>query len=153
MDLKKAMRASISEVLETMFFLTLQFEDQCKLEECGLLDIERIYACKLDFKGKFSGYFTVFIPEEVLIIMAENFMGEERDNLTSDHIEGTIKEVINMVAGSTFSNYNSEIVFNLGIPKMIKIDANQLKKQDDGDDFCLIETTDGFLFFKIFLLN
>ncbi len=67
--LKTAMMASISEVLDTMFFLPLEFSDQASPETDGVLGEDKTIACRIGFKGRFSGYFTLFIPENMLLTL------------------------------------------------------------------------------------
>jgi len=119
-ELKKAIITSISDVLETMFFMVIEFDESETVEKSKIFDIQKAYGCFLKFRGPFSGKFIIFIPEDLLVEMAMDFMGEESENITWQHTEGTIKEVINMVAGNTFGHYDDTIEFNIGIPELIK---------------------------------
>ncbi len=153
--LKTAMMASISEVLETMFFMSLEFNEQTTLEASGLLDVDKTIACRIKFKGGFSGYFILFVPGKLLFNLAESFMGQDRDDITDEHINGTIKEAINMLAGSTFASFNDKIDFQLTIPEIIDISkATGLGKKPDEEEIVVVtETTEGSLALKVVIEN
>ena len=69
--------------------------------------------------------------------MAENFMGESRDQLTSEYLSGTLTEMLNMVCGNALSKTDSKVPFELGIPEMM--DISQIS---DKAVFTLVETTE-----------
>ena len=152
-NLKTAMMASISNVLETMFFMPLEFDEQVDLEAVGLLGEGKTKVCRLNFKGRFSGYFILFVPEGLLFTFTENFMGMEKDEITKDHINGTLKELLNMVAGDTFTNFDDTLDFQLGIPEQIVFDSIPESGITEGEDeiVTIIETTEGYLAIKIVL--
>jgi len=116
------MRDSISEVLEKMFFLTLDFQEAA--DEHEFLDSYSgdILVSRLDFSGPFSGFFELLIPERLAILMAADFMGSNEDNVSQDQVYDTVKEIINMVAGNTFSNLDRQTPMNLDIPEMVPFD-------------------------------
>ncbi len=152
-NLKTAMMASISNVLETMFFMPIEFDEQVDLEAVGLIGEGKTTVCSLNFKGKFSGYFILFMPEKLLFTITENFMGMEKDEINKDHINGTVKELLNMVAGGTFTNFDDTLDFQLGIPDRIHLDSLPESDQKTGDNEILvvIETTQGYLAIKMVL--
>lgn len=115
--LKKAMQDSISEVLGTMFYMPLEFDPEESLEGSGLFREARICAAKLDFKGPVSGSLLMLIPEKLLKTMTSDFMGSTE--VGPEQMAGTLKEIVNMVAGNTFSIYDSSADFSLGIPEML----------------------------------
>ncbi len=148
--LKTAMTASISEVFETMFFMSLEINDQTTLEASGILSTEKTMTCWIGFKGIFSGCFILIIPERLLFDLAESFMGQDRGDITDEHISGTIKEALNMLAGSSLSGFNDKIEFQLTIPEMIDISkATDLGKGSEEEEIVVVtETTEGNLALK-----
>ncbi|GAB6096509.1 hypothetical protein JCM14469_27620 [Desulfatiferula olefinivorans] len=119
-ELKSAMTASISDVLETMFYMPLECDDAARRRPEALFDQPDLRVCRLDFGGKLSGRFFMVIPEALLVTMAADFMGEDPRNIKRPHSDGIIKEVLNMVAGHMFSNMDSASEFTLGIPEIIE---------------------------------
>jgi CheY-specific phosphatase CheX len=119
-DMKKAMAASISEVLETMFYMPLELEDTGDPDKRGLFDISDLRVCRLSFKGRMTGHMVMMIPENLLAAMAVDFMGEDMENITRVHTDGIIKEVVNMVLGHMLSNLDEKSDFHLGIPELLE---------------------------------
>ncbi len=116
--LKRAMRDSISDVFETMFFLPMEFSEALGIEEFWRFEEKGVLTCTLTFNGPFSGKFILFMPAVLAISLSADFMGIESSSLSKDQITGTIKEVVNMIAGGMFVNYDDKHVFDLTIPKM-----------------------------------
>jgi CheY-specific phosphatase CheX len=133
-QLMKAMKTSISEVMETMFFLPVEFGQTAALSRAGL-DAPDTMACRLAFSGDISGHVILAAPESLVLEMAENFMGEPRDQLTREHLTGTLKEMLNMVCGNALRNTPAKIPFELGIP-----DIADLSKIAPDSQFHMIET-------------
>lgn len=133
--LMKAMMTSISEVMETMFFLPVEFDDESTLLKCSL-NKEKTIACRLTFNGDVSGSLAIVAPINLVAEMAENFMGEAKGLLTDEHFSGTLTEMLNMVCGNALSKTESKVPFELSIPE--EIDATQFSKKEI---FTIIETT------------
>ncbi len=148
--LKTAMTDAISEVLETMFFLSQEFYDQT-IEESGILDQGKIVSSRLFYEGGgMSGCFMLIVPEELLFDMAENFMGQDREEIAQEHLNGTLTEIINMFAGNCFSHYDDQTEFQLKIPEIIDNELIISTNLQDGEEEITIitETTEGFLAVK-----
>jgi len=134
--LMKAMMTSISEVMETMFYLPVEFGPESEFCQCGM-DDKNILACRLTFTGDTSGHLILAVPRNLISEMAENFMGEPREYLTEEHLSGTLTEMLNMVCGNTLSKADSKAPFELGIPEAIK--ESEIAKNDI---FTIVETTE-----------
>jgi CheY-specific phosphatase CheX len=113
------MMTSISEVMETMFFLPVEFGEESKAINDRMKEYKPDMACQLKFSGDVSGKITLLIPESLLGEMAENFMGTPKEELTSEHISGTLTEILNMVCGNALGKVESKVPFELAIPEMI----------------------------------
>ena len=141
-----AMKSSISEVLETMFFLPLDFPgtdmwDSSDPEEETLI-------CRLNFTGPFEGYFVIFIPKEQALSFTADFLGKDSEGISRDQVNDTVKETLNMIAGSTFRNYDDQAVFDLGFPEIIELD--DISGDDSGEEvFITINTLDNYLALKM----
>jgi len=133
--LMKAMMTSISEVMETMFFLPVESEGESTLAECGLSG-EKKFVCQLAFNGDASGNLSIVAPISLVAVMAENFMGEAKGLLTDEHFSGTLTEMLNMICGNALSKTESKVPFELGIPEVI--DESKIQKNEK---LTIIETT------------
>lgn len=146
-----AMKDSISEVLEKMFFLPLDFSDGVNPGE--LWDSERdekIVAVRLNFSGPFAGHFVFFVPQGLALSLTAGFLGKDKKDVSQDQATETAKEIINMIAGNTFCGYDDRAVFNLDIPKLINLD--EAGGDDSNPEEALlipIETLEGRLAVKI----
>ncbi|WP_041279393.1 chemotaxis protein CheX [Desulfobacula toluolica] len=134
--LMTAMTTSISEVMETMFYLPVEFPEESTFIQSGMDKYKHSMACRLNFSGDFSGHFVLVIPKNLLVDMTENFMGESRDSLEKEHLLGTLTETLNMICGNTLSRVDSKVPFELNIPKVI--DESEIPKSEL---FTIVETT------------
>lgn len=139
----RAMKNSISEVIETMFFLPVDFSDTVNAEEI------QMSVTKLDFSGPFSGSFVLFIPEEFAVSLTANFLGKDKEKVSEDNVIETSKEVINMIAGSTFANLDDQAVFDLNIPENILFDRAVHFPGAKDDIFVQIITLDNYFVLKM----
>ena len=134
--LMKAMMTSISEVMETMFFLPVEFGEETTLIQSGITKNSPTLASQLKFTGDVSGSLSILVPKELVGEMAENFMGESQDQLTDEHFSGTLTEMLNMVCGNALSKTESKVPFELGIPEVI--DESKIQ---ENEKITIIETT------------
>ena len=142
--LKNAMMTSISEVLETMFFLTVEIYDSKDYAAFSTSGGEKILACMLKYDGPFHGHFSILVPQFLLHEITENFVGIPAHDLTADHINGTLNEIINMIAGSVFSTYDESLVFTLGIPEVMSDRSPEVISENSDDCYFFhVETMEG----------
>ncbi len=128
---------SIFEVMETMFFLTLEKQKQPVPETPSS---DQIKTAAITFSGNFSGTIFLGIPEPLLRTMTENLMGQDIDTLTPDHVDGTLKEALNMIAGSALTRVNKKAYMGLGIPKIVST-----PNRDDIDETVVLDTSQDLL--------
>jgi len=144
------MKNSISDVLETMFFLPLDFSDTVAAHELWNKGKDQILAAKLNFDGPLIADCILCIPEKLARSITADFMGREEEGISDDQVKGTVKEIINMIAGSTFSTYDPEATFNLGIPELLSFNYYFNDLSDTGDSFYfIIDTLDNHLAFQL----
>ena len=145
-----AMKNSISEVLETMFFLPLEFPDGVNPEEIWGSQKEVLVVGKLTFSGPFAGDLFFFIPRNLAVSLTGSFLGVDEESIFQDHVTETVKEITNMIAGSTFGNYDDQAVFDLGIPEMTNFDEAKGQGADSGKEiFIPVDTLDDRLALKL----
>lgn len=132
--LKAAMTDSISEVLEIMFFLPLDMDDADKPQSLWPSEEEDILVSQLDFTGPFSGRFYFFIPNSLAVSITSGFLGIDEDDLAGEQLSETVNEIINMVAGNTFSKFDDQEIFDLDVPmsgrfKDLDMDSSDIGKE------------------------
>lgn len=144
--LETAVKRSISEVLEKMFFLPVDFPTTSTQDWAGGSGDRKYLMCRLGFQGPFSGRFHFFIPEETTSSLAAGFLGEDEENVTMQQRADTVKEIINMIAGNAFSILDDRATFDLEIPEML--DCSDLKEalsQPREGIFIPVQTVDSLL--------
>lgn len=148
--LTSAMKNSISNVLEIMFFLPVDFDNSIPLSESWDLDKDKIIVARLDFDGPLSGYCTLCIPEKLLVSITADFMGKEEKEISSEQARGTLMEINNMITGNVFSLYDPETVFDLGVPKLVGLDDFRKDFNDSEDRISIaIDTLENRLAFQM----
>ena len=116
--LKTKVTTSIFEVMETMFYFTMEEKENTGEGLSDLFDMQTLRACRVTFSGEYSGSISLLIPRSVLVTMTQNFMGEDNDDPPEELTDGTLKEALNMIAGSSLTKMNEESYMGLGIPEM-----------------------------------
>ena len=148
-SLMKAMKNSISKVLETMFFLPLDFSESVDKEGLWRTEKDQVIAAKLNFDGPYSGYCVFFIPKRVAVSLASDFLGKE-EGISDDQVFGTVMEITNMISGNTFSLYDTQAVFNLGVPELVNsIDYLKDAPNSECEYFTTIDTLEDHLAFQM----
>jgi CheY-specific phosphatase CheX len=151
--LMKAVKASISEVLEKMFFLPLEFvEEKSPAELWPAGADEGLIAAAMTFQGPFSGRYFFFIPKPSALALTVSFLGEDQKQITPEQVVETVKEILNMIAGNTFGIFDEKSVFNLGIPQFV--DFKKVKNQNPDADkqiLVVVDTLDQTMVFQLIL--
>jgi len=142
----KAMKASISNVLETMFYQMVQIVD----DDCGLqawfAPGQSLLGATLNFSGPSAGSFYILIPVDVANEITANFLGLDGEEIDAEQRTDTVKEALNMVSGGMLSVVDPKGAFKLGIPEIIaKDELTHDKLKDLHGDAILLETEDNRL--------
>ena len=145
----EAMKASISEVLEQMFFMPIDFiapdADRRDPEPGG----ESIIA-KLDFKGSLAGTFMLRVPWALAQAVSADFLGTARSSLSDKDVTGTVLEMVNMLAGGALSTYDAQTLFDLQIPQSISKEKMDTVIQQGTDEIRIeIQTTESRMTFQL----
>jgi CheY-specific phosphatase CheX len=147
--MKLAMKDSIFNVIEQMFFLPIDVQETNGSADTGLQNISLITA-GVGFNGPSDGMFMLSIPADLAAAMAIDFLGISPEMISSEQISGTVKEMINMLAGSTLSAYEPEAAFNLQIPEIIALPMPTTSDSEpEGSIVLLIETPDNRMAFRL----
>jgi len=152
--LTTAMTTSISDVLETMFFLPIDFTDAVKIEDLWPTDQAGMLAARLDFKGPLTGHCVLYMPEQLAVDITADFLGQEPASLSDDQSHGTVNEIINMIVGNAFSLLDPQAVFDLGIPSLVPFSENYVGSTDgDQEIFMALDTLENQLAIRMRLEN
>jgi chemotaxis protein CheY-P-specific phosphatase CheC len=145
-----AMKISISDVLETMFFLPLDFSDATNAQELWGDEKDQMIAAKLNFDGPFSGHAVSYIPKKLAASVTADFIGKDEKSISHEHINGTVKEIINIVVGNILSNLDPKKVFNLSVPELIGFDENRIDPAESKQEiFIGIDTLENHMAFQM----
>ena len=117
--LLRAAKASISEVLETMFFLPIDHTDIVEASVLNGVIKDDMELVEVGFSGMFSGTFLLVIPDDLALFLTASFLGSIEEKVLPEHVPETKKEMANMIAGNTFTHFNDQVEFDLGIPEII----------------------------------
>lgn len=115
-----AMKASISDVFEQMFFLPIDMVETDNENTSTARNSQQTIAAGVAFNGSPSGAFVLNIPEDLASSITTDFLGIRPEELSKEQITGTVKEIINMLAGNILSAYDCQSTFNLEIPELIR---------------------------------
>lgn len=115
--LNAALRDSVVDVLETMFFVRSTGDSR---GEASAGDI----VARVHFEGEPSGNLTLRMSALAARSVSADFLGEEDWNLAEHQIGEVVCELANMVCGSFLSRVESNATFRLDTPCLASIDAD-----------------------------
>lgn len=116
--LMTAMTTSISEVMETMFFMPVEIGPETILKDSGI-DLNSALACRLKFTGDVDGSINLISPQPLAAELASNFLGESQDELSMEQQFGTLSEMLNMVCGNALKKVKCQVPYTLYLPENI----------------------------------
>ena len=149
--LLEAMKISISEVLETMFFLPIDHTEIVEIDHFHSALDENLELVEVEFSGIISGSILLMIPDDLALFLTASFLGSIEEKVLPTHIDETKKEIVNMIAGNTLANFNDQVVFDLGIPEIVY--ARDIKNSVERGNVVIYQshTLDKFLFIRVLL--
>jgi CheY-specific phosphatase CheX len=140
------MKQAISNVLETMFFLPVQFiEDACPLKEWFPGD-QVLIGATIRFTGPVSGSYFLLIPDDMAKEITINFLGFSKEEISDPQEKDTIKEALNMIGGYILSQIDKADEFQLGIPEIVpQNELNTAAYENLLENMVFIQTEDNHL--------
>lgn len=114
---RQALRDSVDEVLEKMFFAETLGEASAP-DEAGDFPAGKI-AVELAFEGEPSGSMCLWLTADAAHEIAADFLGIDRTEISSDQISEVVCELANMICGSVLSRVESAATFRLGVPRIV----------------------------------
>ncbi len=121
---EQVLKDVISEVLETMFFAMVDFE------ECGPEEVSFDYESEIDLLNH-SGRIAISlrVSEEFARMITANFLGVDEQQVDDDDLSDSLKELANMVGGGYHAKIN-HMGWQLGIPRAWKIEPEKRDKTE-----------------------
>lgn len=144
--LTKSMKEAISNVLETMFYLPVQFvENNFTLLE-WFTHAQSLLGATLSFHGPATGRISLLIPVNILKEITANFLGLNEGEINEEQKRDTVKEILNMIGGHMLSLVDKGGLFKIGLPEAIdEDDLSDHKLGEIKGEIILIETEDNHL--------
>jgi CheY-specific phosphatase CheX len=113
---RSAMKDAISEVLETMFFVYVDFGGDLSSKQFG--DCESLVSL---FNDAERVDISLRTSEEFARMISANLLGVEEGEVSQDDLEDTMKEFANMVGGNFKARIDSQNHWELGIPRFMTL--------------------------------
>ncbi len=114
--ISEALTESVETVLETMFFVLPEGDTEVVVyhQESPLLHVG------LTFRGEWCGTLELTAPLNSAKALASSFAGvSEPEEVTEEEAAEVIRELANMVCGSTLSRLAGNKIFDLDSPRML----------------------------------
>jgi CheY-specific phosphatase CheX len=112
----QALRDSVDEVLEKMFFT--QTMGECPVDPAEGQGADEI-AVSLVFEGEPSGLFLLRLTTAAARQIAADFLGIDEPEVSEIQTSDVIRELSNMICGSVLSRVESAATFQLGAPQIV----------------------------------
>ena len=110
---RQALRDSVDEVLEKMFFAETLGEASGPDKVGDTLTVE------LAFEGEPSGSMCLRLTGDAAREIAADFLGTEGAEISIGQISEVVRELANMICGSVLSRVESAATFHLGVPRIV----------------------------------
>ncbi|MEI9976445.1 MAG: chemotaxis protein CheX [Ignavibacteriota bacterium] len=113
----RALRESVDEVLEKMFFA--ETTGECSAYDSGDTPPAEEIAVGLTFAGEPSGCLLLRVSAVAARQIAADFLGLDEGELSDLKISEVVRELANMICGSVLSRVESAAAFQLGAPQIV----------------------------------
>lgn len=114
--IRQALRDSVTEVLEKMFFVEMLRE--LPDGAAGESPAEEI-AAGLTFEGERSGAFLLRLTTVAARQIAADFLGIDEPEVSDTQTSDVVRELANMICGSVLSRLESAATFRLAEPRIV----------------------------------
>lgn len=117
MEVMKALRDAISEVLETMCFMCpVPLKEPPKQLDLG----RHCTLVKLGFGGRQGGSLRIYFPWALAVEMANGLKGDADLIPEAEETQDVLKEITNMVGGSLLHRLDPEAKVSLQLPEVLE---------------------------------
>ena len=119
LEWEAVLKDAISEILETMFFTMVEFQD------CGRGDRCFDYESEIELRNQ-EGRIAISLQlsEEFARMITASFLGIEENQIKDEDLLDSMKELVNMIGGGYHVRI-SDAAWKLGIPRVWKIEPGQ----------------------------
>jgi CheY-specific phosphatase CheX len=132
-SIAQALRESVVEVLERMFFIEASEEaDDVAAAEDPKVQVE------LNFEGDPPGAFRLSLARGAAALIAADFLGEDAGSVSPRQVDDVARELTNMICGAVLSRVESSVTFRLAPPAILPDAAPWI-----ADTSCTVETGNG----------
>ena len=111
--LHEALRDSVNEVLEKMFFAVTLGE----APDAGPAADD--IAVEVSFEGERPGVMCLRLTAAAAHEIAADFLGIDAADISWTQVSEVVRELANMICGSVLSRVESAVVFRLGVPRTV----------------------------------
>ena len=128
--LHEALRDSVDEVLEKMFFA----ETLGEAPDAG--PVADDIAVEVPFEGEVPGLMCLHVTAAAAREIAADFLGIEAAEISWTQVSEVVRELANMICGSVLSRVESAVVFRLDIPRIVS-PTEQLPAASSHTPYCV----------------
>lgn len=119
------------KVFETMFFATVETQPEEEADRDQIPSpISSWIVGEIGFEGRYCGRMIFFVPAELALTMASNFMGLGVEEISSSQARDVVGELCNMVCGNLFSKLDRKEVWALTLPQTRAMSEGDTKGED-----------------------
>ncbi len=134
------------EVFETMFFATVEVQPEEEgNREPPSQSTSSWIAGEIGFEGRYCGRMIFFVPAELALTMASNFMGLEVEEVSSSQARDVVGELCNMVCGNLFSKLDRREVWTLAPPQTWEISEPSIRTEGSPPTVSIPLCIEGYL--------
>jgi len=138
------MKDSISEVLSSMFFSPVEFDENCTLNDAvSFFKPKNVVISKISVSGDVSLILYSAFLFQSLEELTKDFTGREKVE-EQDCME-TFKEMLNMIIGSVLADCYKGNDYRLNIPEILNYSSfiNEYKSSKENKDFIKVNLLNG----------
>lgn len=126
-DWNRALRASISEVFSTMFFMVPEWDPELTLRVGGMKAGGWLEGLVELTKASQVIRVWVWSPPEVAADLAANILASDPKKLNKEEILDAFREMLNMVAGSLLTRMDPAGQWRMGLPQARELGPTSVK--------------------------
>jgi len=116
-EIQSAINLTTLKIFETMFFISVDLPDNGEDQKYPISKFSSLYRGEIKFQGEWeSGQLRFYIPHELILKMARNFMGEEKISPSIYELNDLMGELCNMVCGNFLSYLDPKRIWNISTP-------------------------------------